>query len=181
MLDERTIRFRTHDTDVIWPRRALQVVIADPEEAQEDGFGACPSPGAGSGLFQITEFVPNGILRLERVEGSWRGTAQVKALEMRPYDPQALESALLSGDAADFGYLTEEQVDRLDTADLVLQRVLQSNVHTLRFNSLRPPFDDPRLREAVSLAVDQTRIVDEEYRGRGRAPNQLVGTGVLRL
>lgn len=169
-----TLRFHTHGPDAIWPRRALQVVVADPMESVAGRFDPYPSRGAGSGLFQIVDFVPDGYLRLERSADSWRGTARVAAMEMRPYDPKGLEEALRRGEAQ-FGYLTEEQADGMGDSGLQLQRVLQANVHTLRFNSLRPPFDDPRLREAVALAYDPALMLCEAYRGRGGAPNQIVG------
>jgi peptide/nickel transport system substrate-binding protein len=174
VVDARIILFRTRAADAIWPKRALQVVIADPAEASGMDFGPVPSSRAGSGLFRLLEFIPDRLVRLERAADSWRGSAPIAALEMRPYAPEALEAALRSGEA-DFGYLTEDQADHMGDSGLVLQRVLQANVHTLRFNSLRPPFDDRRLREAVSLAFDQARMLTEAYQDRGRAPNQIVG------
>lgn len=173
-VDARTARFHTRGPDSIWPKRAIQVVIADPHEAVNGKFEPCPSRDAGSGLFRIVEFVADGYVRLERVENSWRGTAPIAALEMRGYAPAALESALRSGEVH-FGYLTEEQADRMGDSGLQLQRVLQGNVHTLRFSSLQPPFDDRRLREALTLAFDRPTMIREAYRGRGGAPNQIVG------
>jgi peptide/nickel transport system substrate-binding protein len=173
-VDARTVRFHTRGPDAIWPKRAVQVVIADPHTAVNGGFGPFPSAEAGSGLFRLVDFVPGRRLRLERSERSWRGRAPIAALEMRGYAPDALEAALRAGDVH-LGYLTEEQADRMGDSGLRLQRVLQGNVHTLRFNSLRPPFDDRRLREALTLAFDRPRMVAEAYRGRGGAPNQIVG------
>ena len=170
-----TIRFRTRQPDMVWPRRAVQVVVADPQTADADGgFGACPGQDSGSGPYRIVAFSADGFVRVERSPRSWRGQAKIPALEMTPYDPQALNAAFLAGEAH-LGYSTEDVVDALVAAGLVLQRQAQANVHTLRFNSLSPPFDDIRLRHAIALAVDQTRIVAEVYNGHGAPANQVVG------
>ena len=170
VLDATTIRFRTRGPDAIWPRRVLQVVVADPEELGAHGF----SSNAGSGLFRITHFDRGRLLVHESAGATWRGTARLAGLRMLPYDPQGLLDALKS-EEADFGYLSGTAVAEAESAGLILQRIVQANVHMIRFNSMRAPFDDPRFREAVSLAMDQARIVDEEYLGEGRAPNQVVG------
>jgi len=41
------------------------------------------------------------------------------------------------------------------------------NTYYLGFNCSRPPFDDPRLRKAVSQAIDRRKILDTFYEGRG--------------
>lgn len=169
-VDGLTIRFRTRGPDVIWPRRVLQVVIADPAELGSEGF----SPAAGSGLFRIAGFEPGRLLVHESAGATWRGTAALSGLRMVPYNPAGLLEALKSGEA-DFGYLSGAAVAEAQAAGLVLQRILQANTHMIRFNSLRRPFSDHRFREAVSLAIDRTRIVAERYLGEGRAPNQVVG------
>jgi peptide/nickel transport system substrate-binding protein len=174
-VDQRIIRFQTLEPDPIWPRRALQIAIGDPEEAIDGEFGANPGPLSGTGLYRIVEYDPGKRLRLEASPDSWRGRANVPALEMRPYDPAALEAAFLAGEVH-VGYLDEPATDRLMAAtDLVLQRTLQANVHTIRFNSLKRPFDDPRIREALALAIDQRAIQRTVYRGHGWAANQIVG------
>jgi peptide/nickel transport system substrate-binding protein len=175
IVDCRTIRFKTTGPDPIWPRRALQIAIADPEEAVDGEFGANPGPLAGTGLYRIVEYDPGKRLRLEASPDSWRGRARVPALEMRPYDPKSLEAAFVGGEVH-VGYLDEDATVRmLATTDLALQRTLQANVHTVRFNSTKPPFDDPRIRHALALAIDQQSIQRTVYRGHGWAANQIVG------
>lgn len=175
VVDARTIRFETRRPDMVWPRRVVQVVIADPAASPDGvGFGACPSPHAGSGLYKTVDFAADGFVRLEQNERSWRGRPSIPSIEMRPYDPPSLEAAFLAGEAH-LGYTTEAGVDRLVRGGMILQRQAQANVHMIRFNSLKPPFDDKRLRRAVSLTVDQSAIVREVYRGHGAAANQPVG------
>lgn len=173
--DALTVRFRTRGPDVIWPRRVLQVVIADPQELGTSDPVPDPGPGAGTGLFQVIEFDPARAVLHAAVPDTWRGTARLGGLRTLPFEPSALLAALRSGEA-DFGYLSGHDVATAQQSGLVLQRILQSNVHMIRFNSTRPPFDDPQLRAAVSLALDPRRIVAERYLGEGRAPDQVVGT-----
>lgn len=169
----RVIRFHTAGPDVIWPRRVLQVVIMDPAETTIQ-TQITPSPTAGTGLFRIVDFQPGESTHLEASPATWRGAAALQGLRVLPRDPQSLLSGLLEGEV-DFGYLSAELLATGVRAGLVLQRILQSNVHMIRFKSTRPPFEDRRLREAVALALDLDAIVADRYLGEGRAPNQLVG------
>jgi peptide/nickel transport system substrate-binding protein len=53
--------------------------------------------------------------------------------------------------------------------DLVLARQTGMNLGYLAFNCEKKPFDDPRVRRAVALAVDRKRIVELNYTGLGEA------------
>ena len=172
--DSCTVRFHTAGPDAIWPRRVLQVAIADPQELQSDQVVTLPSPSAGSGLFRLVEFRPGELVRHEVSPRSWRGTARLEGVRMVPHGPATLLDGLISG-TVDFGYLSGPAVDTARRAGMVLQRILQSNVHMIRFDSTRAPFADRRLREAVMLAVDAPQIVRDRYLGEGRAASQLVG------
>ncbi len=175
VVDDLTLRFHTHRPDMVWPRRAVQVVIADPMEADDGGeFGLCPPPGAGTGPYRIAQFEPGGRVRLEINPRSWRGRPKIAALEMRFYAPDALEAAFASGEAH-LGYLTEAATERAVAGGMVLQRHAQANIHTIRYDTRKAPFDDWRFRKAMALAIDQQAIIDEAYRGHGTPANQVVG------
>ncbi len=175
IVDPLTIRFHTRVPDMAFPRRAVQVCIADPDEAEHDGsFGPASIGRTGTGLYRVTEFEPGGHVRFERSETSWRGQAPIFAQELRPYSAKTVEQAFQDGEAH-LGYVDEASAERLLAHGIDCQRRAQANVHTLRFNSMSGPFADPRLRMALSLAVDQEAIVREVYRGNGVAANQVVG------
>lgn len=50
-----------------------------------------------------------------------------------------------------------------------LHRMPLAETRYLAFNTRRPPLDDPRVRQALSLAIDRSRIVDDVLQG-GQAP-----------
>lgn len=172
-VDGTTVEFRTAGPDVIWPRRVLQIVIMDPAEPM-DGVTGRPSPDAGTGLFRIVEFEPGVMVRHEAVPDTWRGGPALAGLRMLPLDPTELLAGLCDG-TVHLGYLSAERVGQAQRAGLVLQQVLQSNVHMIRFDSTSGPFSDRRLRTAVSAAVDLDGIVRDRYLGEGRAATQVVG------
>jgi len=173
VMSSNTLRFHTSGPDVIWPRRVLQVVIMDPEETTIEAQ-TVPSPTAGTGLFRIIDFQPGVSTHLEACADTWRGSPALQGLRILPRNPESLLAGLLDGEI-DFGYLSAQLLAKGVHAGLILQQILQSNVHMIRFNSTRPPFEDGRLREAVALALDLESILAHRYLGEGRAPNQLVG------
>ncbi len=50
----------------------------------------------------------------------------------------------------------------------------------VRFNTTHPPFNDPRVRQALALAVNKRRIVERIIRGGEPVAHQLVPTGVAK-
>ncbi|MEV7010647.1 ABC transporter substrate-binding protein [Streptosporangium sp. NPDC051022] len=133
----------------------------------------------GSGPFKL-DWYRDGNARLVRNDAWHGGKPYLDAIEVKIFEsPQAMANALLSG-----------QIDVASNVGAVAARTAatRSDIQVLR----RPddmampivmrtaegsPFADPRVREALRLAVDREAMVAQVLSGYGRVANDVLGTG----
>ena len=126
-----------------------------------------PKP-VGTGPFRLVAAKP-GLVELRANPGYWGGTPRLRRVLFRRLpDEAALVSALLSGEVDVTPALTLEAHPRLESSpDLVVLARPGRNLAYLALNNERPPFDDPRVRHAVALAVDRRALVSDLLGGHG--------------
>lgn len=140
-----------------------------------------PVPAIGSGPYRLLSREAGSTFTLER--NRWfRGPAP--AIDRVRFDvvPEPVEriARVLSGraDIAD-----DVPLDRLDALrNEPVARVFEAPTPRVLFLTLRvtePPFSDPRLREAVDLALDRGELVRRAYDGRTVTAHQLVPATVV--
>ncbi len=68
--------------------------------------------------------------------------------------------------------LVEEQIEQFKSKNTgyILERTPEMACHFLEFNLSRPPFDDERVRKAISYAIDRNKIIDEVLKGEAYGP-----------
>lgn len=125
----------------------------------------------GNGPFRLVEWAPNQRLVTER-NPYFHEPARLTRLVFHPYEQaSAQEAAFRAGQlhltcelpASRLAHYRAQQPEVLRT-----EPVLEANF--LRFNTTRPPFDDPRLRRAFSLAIDRRALAEGTVRG-GQTPS----------
>lgn len=125
----------------------------------------------GTGPYKLVAFDAVTGYRFEANPGYFAGAPVVREVVMPIIaDPSATFTALRSGqiDAA-FRPLSPELITEFSGSPAVA--VIQTQ--PFRFPELRPnyeraPFDQPRFRQALSLAVDRQELLDAVYLGQGR-------------
>jgi peptide/nickel transport system substrate-binding protein len=126
----------------------------------------------GTGPFIFEEYIEDDSVILTRNDDYWGETPKLEQVTFK-YIPEATTrlAALQTGEIdaiADVGSLQPEQASIVEDAeDLVLYEQGVATSHYLTFNSGKPPFDDVRLRQAVSKAVDRQGLVDATLYGYG--------------
>jgi len=122
--------------------------------------GGVPTTLIGTGPFRVTTFSPPQAIEMARFEDYW---GEAPAIESASYlaAGRAETRALMaeSGDAdlvftldpAGFARLSD--VGSVETVAVPIPRVV-----TLKLNASHPFLDDPRAREALSLAIDRAGI-----------------------
>jgi peptide/nickel transport system substrate-binding protein len=173
VLDSFTVRFRLRPHaefldlwtwDVILPAHLLREV--PPAQLRHHPFGQHP---IGNGPFRFVRRVPGQEVVFEA------NPVFPQALGGRPYldrvvfrmipDATArLTELLIAG--VDMAFLTPEQVDRVRaTRGTRLVEHPHSSWAQILWNTRRPPFDDARVRRALSLAIDRHALVDGVLHG----------------
>jgi peptide/nickel transport system substrate-binding protein len=171
--------------------RELEVVLGRPNLVFPLAWG---SPGAeivpegttdfarpvGSGPFRFTSFTPGGPALYTAFDGYWGGRPAVGELEFVPVGEESARlAALLSGQVAYAYDLRASSAALLERDGRT--RLLSAPASTHHFLPLRidrPPFSDPRLREAVRLGLDREALVRVVLQGRGEVGNDLYGRGL---
>lgn len=168
----------------------LDVVLTAPNSLFPLSWGA---PGAeivpagttdftrpvGCGPFRLTSFTPGRSALYTAYEGYWDGTPPTRELEFVVIDDEAARvNALISGQVAWVHDLRPTSARQIEGDSRV--RVVSapdSNFLFLPLRVDRPPFADPRLREAVRLGLDRDALVRVALLGRGAVANDLFGQG----
>jgi peptide/nickel transport system substrate-binding protein len=123
----------------------------------------------GCGAFRLESIEPGIGATVARRDGWWKGEAWLDAVEWKDYgtDPVAEIRAFEAGEI-DVNYqTTADFLEALDALGLQRREQVTGNTIVARMHVDHPPFDDPRVRRAIQLAVDNDVVLDLGYRGLG--------------
>lgn len=130
----------------------------------------------GTGRYQFAGYLPGGAIQLRGFAGHWAGPPPFAEAELRFVgDNGARLQALLDGSVDLVHEVAPTDAARLAAAP-GLRLAARSGLLVLYLH-LRmdaPPFDDPRVRRAVDLAIDRERLVRELLAGQGTPAGQMV-------
>ena len=134
---------------------------------------------SGYGPHVLVEREGAGQMALEPYDGWWDPkTAGRSRIAYRPVFGEAARLQLVRDGAVDLAHgmptVTVEEAGneaRVVSLESASQRYLV-------FDRREPPFDDPRVRQAVALALDYDRIEGSVYAGRARIPTGFIPAGV---
>ncbi|MFF1870193.1 ABC transporter substrate-binding protein [Streptomyces sp. CB03911] len=144
------------------------------KDTKDDALAGAP----GTGPFKL-DWYRDGNARLVRNDDWYGGKVLLDAVEVRIFEsPQAMANALLAG-----------QIDVASNVGAVAARTAESrkDVQILRrpddmampivMRTADGPFADPKVREALRLAVDRDAMVKQVLSGYGTVANDILGTG----
>jgi peptide/nickel transport system substrate-binding protein len=133
----------------------------------------------GSGPFKL-EWYRDGNARLVRNDAWHGGKPYLDAIEVKIFEsPQAMANALLGGQidvASNVGAVAARAAaGRPDVQ--VLRRPDDMAMPIVMRTAEGSPFADPKVREALRLAVDREAMVKQVLSGYGKVANDVLGTG----
>lgn len=125
----------------------------------------------GTGPFRFVEWSPGSHARYEANPDYWAGTPLVDGVEVLVVPDQQTQLSQLRAGQLDLIAASPRDAESLqDDPDFrVVPLTGTAGITYVGANVTEPGLADPRVREAISLAVDRDRILEEVYRGRGRA------------
>lgn len=120
----------------------------------------------GTGPFKLAEFNRNVVIKTVRNPDYWKkGKPHIDALEMRIIDSRS--TRILSFVSGDFDMTFDSDItvplmkDMAKQAPKAICELRPSNVSTnLIVNTVAPPFDNPKIRKAMAMAIDRKAFID---------------------
>ena len=155
--DEKTVTFRLDqpDMELIYFMTAA-IIPADGELV-------------GTGPFVLTARTPQESIVLERFEDYWGEKAGVTKVTYRIYeDGTALMMALKGGSVDVCAHLTSAQTAQLGEEFAILEDTMNL-VQAVYLNNAVEPFNNVKVRQAISYAIDRQMIMDVVFDGHGAA------------
>lgn len=172
-LDSHTVEFRLNrpDASFLWHLATHYASVMSAEYAnqltKQDHQEQLDRQPVGTGPFQLDEYRAGQYIRLQRHPAFWRGT---------PLMPQVVVdlgsggtgrlSKLLTGECDVLAWPAASQLTILrDDPRLRLTLRPGMNIAYLAFNTDKPPLNNPEVRHALSLAINNQRLMQSIYYG----------------
>jgi dipeptide transport system substrate-binding protein len=176
-LDPMTVRIR-----LTRPHAPFLATLADPfnailsaeyaarvlEKGRPEALDERP---IGTGPFVLVDYRANVAVRYRAFADYWNGRQPLERLvfSITP-NPAVRLTKLRSGECHVMAFPDPADAARIaEDTDLVLLEQEGLNVGYMAMNVTMEPFDDPRVRRAISHAVDRQAIIDTVYDGAGIA------------
>jgi len=165
-VDEDTVEVRTEKPQYNIPNLLTNIFLMPPKYYAEKGTEGFTAHPIGTGAFVWKGQQPGRSISVEANDGYWGQKPSLKGIEFTWSADAAQRLALLRSGAADVVFdLPPAQAKEASEAGLDVQSVKTAMKISGFLQSDKPPFDDPRLREAAVLAVDREAIVDSIFGG----------------
>lgn len=127
----------------------------------------------GTGPFKFVEggWKPNDTITLEKNPEYWEGEPKLDKVIFKVIpDNTARLTALKSGEVDLIDGMNPSDAATVESdSKLTLHKRPSNNVGYLAFNTEKKPFDNPKVRQALSMAVDKPGLVKAFYAGLGEA------------
>jgi len=196
IVDPYTIRMKTDGPAATLPYDFVRLFIVSAKaakDARNEQFNSGKA-AIGTGPYKLVSWAPKGDLVLERYDDYWRGKSHWQRVVRKEITNDAARvAALKSGQvdlinyvpATDYEWMAKDRAVRVSKGDSVYvfnltpdmreksPRVWDADGKAMDVNPMR----DPRVREALDLAIDRKTMVEVVLEGLAKPANQLMPDG----
>jgi len=165
-VDDRTVRITTkYPFGAFEPTMAhVSAAIVNPAVAEKFGkeFGSAADRASGTGPYAIVSWKKDQEIVLERNDDYWGEKGKTPRIVYRPIPEAAARVlALEAGDVDVISRIPSADIARLEKEPgIAVTKTPSVGMQQFRFNVTKKPFDDARVRQAISYAIDRRAIVD---------------------
>jgi peptide/nickel transport system substrate-binding protein len=122
----------------------------------------------GTGPYKLVEYVPKSQVKLARNADYWgKPLPYINEVTFKILEEEEARIAGLRAKTIDYAFLTADGGTRLkEEKGLTIARGPRAYLYAFVVNRKRKPWDDKRVRQAVSLATDRQEIIDKVFSGQ---------------
>jgi peptide/nickel transport system substrate-binding protein len=148
-------------------------------KAIESGANIGQNP-VGTGPFKLKEWKPGQELVLEKNADYWGKKPNINTVTFKVVPEDSTRIAMVeTGEANIADPVSVTQVERLQNSDkMKLVRTEALGNDYIGFNLQKKPFDNPKVRQAISYAIDTKAILKGVYNNVGKVANAPMGPSV---
>ncbi|MFN8444681.1 MAG: ABC transporter substrate-binding protein [Caldilineaceae bacterium] len=169
------------DTTVVFhlsaPNAAILAAMTNPNSAilskkLVEGGADPATEVVGTGAFKLVSWEPDNVLKLEANRDYWqKGLPYLDGIEFRTIPDEASILAGLRAGEIDWALINDPRVGITagsGAGNLVISRAPALAYHVLQLNPSRPQFQDQRVRQALSCAIDRQQVLDTASLSEGQ-------------
>ncbi len=173
-VDDYTVKFTFNSADstvfVNFPMDFLSIGSAEYATQLEaaGNMGQFNTMPVGTGPFQYVDYQTDTVIRYKANPDYWKGKEKIDDLIFAiTKEPAAAQEALKAGQCDVIPYPIPGDVDALATdPNLVVTQTPGENVGFIAYNTQQAPFDNPKVRQALNMAVNKEAILEGVYAGK---------------
>lgn len=147
-------------------------------DANGDGWAVAADTYVCNGTFYISEWVPGSYIMCTKNPNYWNADAiKLDAIKFNLIeDPNASYSAYQTGEVLFIKDVPTEEIPSLEgNAEFHVEPII--GTYYLSLNTQREPFNDPKVRKALSLAIDREYVAGTLMQGTYSAASNFMGPG----
>lgn len=156
----------------IIPEAYTKALSGDPMVAEDGDYEAFALAPVGTGPYRIAEFVPGQRIVWERFDGFWGDAAPFDRVNVIQVGEVASRlTALRTGEADMATNIAPDQLSIIEN-DPALKVVGGATplFHVMIMNQNHPQLEDPRIRQALMLAIDRDLLNEALWLGKAVVP-----------
>lgn len=183
-VDERTVRVHAKRPEPLWetlmnlqqlaivPEAYIAALSGDPKVVEDSDYEAFSMKPVGTGPYRISEFTPEQKVVYTRFEDFWGDKAPLeKVTVIRVPEVAARLTALRTGEADIATNIAPDQLAQVEAdAALKAQGSATALFHMMILNQNHPKLKDPRIRQALVLAIDRNLLNEALWQNKAIVP-----------
>ncbi|WP_270169994.1 glutathione ABC transporter substrate-binding protein [Paenibacillus sp. SYP-B4298] len=167
--DPSTVVFTLTEPYNAFLNKVAMAGMISPKALAEKGQDIVKSP-VGTGPYQFKEWVQGDRLVVAKNPNYWEaGLPKVDSVTFRPVPENGSRIAMLKTGEADFIYPmpTEQVADVEGQEGIAINKVDSTIVRYVTLNTMKKPFDDVRVRQAINYAINKEAYIKVVKSGLG--------------
>ena len=147
------------------------------DKLEADGnMAAFSTQPVGTGPFMFVDYQLDTVIRYQAFPEYWNGKQPIDDLVFAiTTDPSVRAQRLLAGECDIMPYPAPADIAQLQAdPNLTVMEQEGLNIGYMSYNVTEPPFDDVRVRKALTMAIDKSAIIEAVYQGAGQDAKNLI-------